>query len=96
MIIFKQKIVIEYLGLLLSINAVNIECFFLYLINISYCNSWWCVAGLWEGVRYSVIVSFGVVVSLSFPISIVKGIFGAYATYGRCYVKKSYTTVYFT
>ena len=29
---------------------------------------------------YSVIVSFGVIASLSFPISIVKGIFGAYAT----------------
>ena len=29
---------------------------------------------------YSVIVSFGVFVSLSFPISIDKGILGAYAT----------------
>ena len=29
---------------------------------------------------YSVIVSFGVIASLSFPISIVKGISGAYAT----------------
>ena len=33
-----------------------------------------------KGRVYSVIVSFGVIVSLSFPISIVKGIFGAYAT----------------
>ena len=33
-----------------------------------------------KGCMYSVIVSFGVIASLSFPISIVKGIFGAYAT----------------
>ena len=33
-----------------------------------------------KGCVYSVIVSFGVIVSLSFPISIVKGIFGVYAT----------------
>ena len=36
-----------------------------------------------KGCVYSVIVSFGVIVSLSFPISIVKGIFGAYATLGE-------------
>ena len=33
-----------------------------------------------KGCVYSVIVSFGVFVSLSFPISIDKGILGAYAT----------------
>ena len=47
---FQAKDCIEYLELVLSVNVVNIECFFIYLINISYCNSW-CVAGLWEGVR---------------------------------------------
>ena len=33
-----------------------------------------------KGCVYSVIVTFGVIASLSFPISIVKGIFGACAT----------------
>ena len=38
---------------------------------------------------YSVIVSFGVIVSLSFPISIVNGIFGAYATDAQWYAARN-------
>ena len=42
-----------------------------------------------KGCVYSVIVSFGVFVSLSFPISIDKGILGAYATLGQSIILAS-------
>ena len=54
--------------------------FSIYLINISCCNLRWSVARLWEGYVYSVIVSFGVIVSFRFSVFIVKGIFGVHAT----------------